>query len=260
MLQRAQVCLLGQFIGDALGSLVEFKSVDEIHALYPDGVRDLVDGGTWNTIAGQLTDDSEMALMLAQTLIEHQRYQSNEALNAYQFWLDSQPFDCGMTVAMGLRGVLLNPNSQANGALMRISPLGVFGAKYSLHEVGAWAMEDAALTHPYPICLQKNALFAMAIAYAVSSACDAQTLYAQIKQWALELKVENALLKTIELAKDEAPPNYVTQQGWVLIAFHNALWQLLHAPNFEEALVSTIMYGRIPIPMQPFVGHCWIGC
>lgn len=32
----------------------------------PTGVLELVDGGTWNTIAGQLTDDSEMALLLAQ--------------------------------------------------------------------------------------------------------------------------------------------------------------------------------------------------
>ena len=42
----------------------------------------------------------------------------------------------------------------------------------------------------------------------------------------------------------EAPPaDYVHQQGWVLTAFRNALWQLLHAPNLEEAVVDTVMRG-----------------
>ena len=41
----------------------------------------------------------------------------------------------------------------------------------------------------------------------------------------------------------EAPPaDYVRHQGW-FIAFQNALWQLLHAPNLEEAVVDTVMRG-----------------
>ena len=41
-----------------------------------------------------------------------------------------------------------------------------------------------------------------------------------------------------------APPaEYFCQKGWVLIAFHNALWQLLHASNLEEAVVDTVMRG-----------------
>ena len=61
---RAQGCLLGQLAGDALGSLVEFQSLEEIRRNYPGGVRELADGGTRSTIAGQPTDDSEMALLL----------------------------------------------------------------------------------------------------------------------------------------------------------------------------------------------------
>ncbi|NLX19780.1 MAG: ADP-ribosylglycohydrolase family protein, partial [Desulfobulbus sp.] len=70
MIDRAQGCLLGQLAGDALGSLVEFQSPDEIRRSYPDGVRELADGGIWNTIAGQPTDDSEMALLLARLLVK----------------------------------------------------------------------------------------------------------------------------------------------------------------------------------------------
>ncbi len=40
---RAQGCLLGQLAGDALGSLVEFQSPDEIRHGYPDGVRELAE-------------------------------------------------------------------------------------------------------------------------------------------------------------------------------------------------------------------------
>ena len=43
---RARGALLGQFAGDALGSLVEFKSPANILDLYPEGVRELEDGGT----------------------------------------------------------------------------------------------------------------------------------------------------------------------------------------------------------------------
>ena len=59
---RAQGCLLDQLAGDALGTLFEFQSPEEIRSSYPEGMRNLADGGTWNTIAGQLTDDSEIAI------------------------------------------------------------------------------------------------------------------------------------------------------------------------------------------------------
>jgi ADP-ribosylglycohydrolase len=50
-LLRAQGYFLGQLCGDALGSLVELRSPDSIRLSYPDGVRDMHDGGSWDTIA-----------------------------------------------------------------------------------------------------------------------------------------------------------------------------------------------------------------
>ncbi len=52
-LARAQGCLLGQAIGDSLGSLVEFESAETIVRAYPQGVRELADHGGRGTIAGQ---------------------------------------------------------------------------------------------------------------------------------------------------------------------------------------------------------------
>lgn len=241
-LSRAQGCLLGQLAGDSLGSLVEFRTPYDIRWEYPKGVRKLADGGTWNTIAGQPTDDSEMALSLARMLVDQRRYDPEEARKAYIFWMDSSPFDCGMTVASGLRG-RPNPDSQANGAMMRISPLGIFGAYQDAELVAEWARQDAAITHPHPVCQQANALFTMAIAHAIRLAYNGRDLYEQIVNWAVDLKVDGSLLEAVRGAAKSPPADYVRQQGWVLTAFRNALWQLLHAPNLEEAVVDTVMRG-----------------
>ncbi|MDD3470634.1 MAG: ADP-ribosylglycohydrolase family protein [Thermoguttaceae bacterium] len=242
VLLRAQGCLLGQLAGDALGSLVEFQSPEDIRCHYPQGLRELSDGGTWNTLAGQPTDDSEMALLLARMLVERGVYDPNAALQAYQFWLGTGPFDCGMTIATGLQG-RPNPDSQANGAMMRISPLGIFGANYPLEKVRNWAMQDAALTHPNPVCLQANALFTMAISHAITSGCETEKLYQNVKQWAVDLSVVPDLMDAVLGASASPPADYVHQQGWVLIAFQNALYQLCHASNLETGVVDTVMRG-----------------
>ena len=71
LLSRAQGCMLGQLAGDSLGGLVEFESATHIRRTHPGGVRVLVDGGHWHTLAGQPTDDSEMALALARSIVNH---------------------------------------------------------------------------------------------------------------------------------------------------------------------------------------------
>ncbi len=136
MIELAQGCLLGQLAGDALGSLVEFRSDEEIRRSYPKGVRNLADGGTHNTIAGQPTDDSEMALLLARMLVRQGKYDSQEAFSAYKFWMDSGPFDCGNTIHAGLKG---RPDfdSKANGAWQQKTPVSncvIFGETYALNK------------------------------------------------------------------------------------------------------------------------------
>jgi len=242
MISRAQGCLLGQLAGDSLGGLVEFKTPEQIREEYPGGVRELANGGTWNTIAGQPTDDSEMALMLARMLVEQGRYDPGQARKAYMFWLNSDPFDCGMTISAALQG-RPNPESQANGALMRISPLGIFGANHDLADVAQWAQQDASITHPHPVCQQTNALFAMAIAHSIRHGCEAQTLYDQILAWAEEMEVDESVLEAVRGAAEAPPDDYLHHQGWVLIAFRNALWQLLYAPTLEQGVVDTVMWG-----------------
>ncbi len=241
-LNRAQGCFLGQLAGDALGSLVEFQTPDQIKAEYPDGVRVMADGGTFNTIAGQPTDDSEMALLLARSIIKKNKYDFKAALETYKYWLASGPFDCGVTISNALRGQL-NQESQANGAMMRILPLGIFGSNYNLDKVAEWAILDSMLTHSNPVCLQANALYTMSIAHAIKTGISANELYQNILEWAKVRNVEESLMDVIVKAETRPPKDYTYHQGWVLIAFQNALWQLLHAENLEEGIVSTIMHG-----------------
>ena len=241
-LLRAQGCFLGQLCGDALGSLVELRSPESILSSYPEGVRDMRDGGSWNTIAGQPTDDSEMAIALARSLVEHKIFVQEEIRRSYIFWLESGPFDIGNTIYAGLSG-RTNHQSQANGALMRVSPLGIFGSTKDLKLVAGWAKQDAAITHPHPICLQSNMLFTMSIAYAVSEGTNPSTLYAQVMRWANEIHCDKILIQAIEDARTSAPLTYGPKKGWVLVALHNAYWQMLHARNFEEGIVDTVMRG-----------------
>ena len=241
-LLRAQGCFLGQLSGDALGSLVELRSPESILSSYPVGIRDMRDGGSWNTIAGQPTDDSEMAITLARSLVEHKTFDQEEIRRSYIYWLESSPFDIGNTIYAGLSG-RTNHQSQANGALMRVSPLGIFGSTKDLKLVAGWAKQDAAITHPHPICLQSNMLFTMSIAYAISEGANPSTLYTQVVRWANEIYCDEVLIQAIEDARTSAPLTYGPKKGWVLVALHNAYWQMLHARNFEEAIVDTVMRG-----------------
>jgi ADP-ribosyl-[dinitrogen reductase] hydrolase len=126
---------------------------------------------------------------------------------------------------------------------MRISPLGIFGANLPQHLVARWAGEDAAITHPHPVCVQANILFTLAIAMAIRTGAGAREVYTHIMETAKIMRVDPSLMEVIVAAETASPDDYQTLQGWVLVAFQNALWQLLHAGNVEAGLVNTVMRG-----------------
>jgi ADP-ribosylglycohydrolase len=242
LLSRAQGCLLGQLCGDALGSIVEFALPHHIHDMHPGGLRKITGSPVWNTIAGQPTDDSEMALALARTLLVRDAFDADAVRRAYLAWVDSGPFDVGGTVEAGLRG-MHDETSQANGALMRVSPLGIFGARHGADDVDRWARADAAITHVHPVCQETSALFAVAVAEAIRTGMTPREVYDGMLARAQWTRVDEQVVRAIRDADTERPANPVKHQGWVLIAFQNALWQLLHAESLEEALVDTVMRG-----------------
>jgi len=259
VLSRAHGCLLGQCAGDALGQLVEFKSAAEVARLYPEGVRDLKDGGTFNTLAGQPTDDSELALLLGRSIVKAGGYDQETAAQAYAWWMASKPFDIGNTIRTalgpartaveagksGAAAALQNASthSQANGALMRVSPLAIYSWQADPEQAAAWARDDAALTHPNPVCRDANALFVVAIAYAIRTGTNARAVSEYATDWANMNGLHADVLETLAEAKTAAPVCEGSKQGWVRVALRNAFYELLHAESFEEGIVRTVMRG-----------------
>ena len=61
----------------------------------------------------------------------------------------------------------LNPESQANGALMRVAPIGIAGAVLDEATILAYSDRDCAITHNHPVCRDASRLWALAIAKTV---------------------------------------------------------------------------------------------
>jgi ADP-ribosylglycohydrolase/fructose-1,6-bisphosphatase/inositol monophosphatase family enzyme len=234
-LDRALGCMLGQVIGDSLGSQVEFKSETAIRTAYPDGVREIDDSPVWHTLAGQPTDDSELALALARSLLRRGGYDPDDAMAVYRAWYQSGPFDCGATTAAAF-GPADSPrlDSQSNGSLMRIAPIGVWAPDPDT--AARAASQDSALSHPHPVCRAACAAFAAAIAAALNGADRAA-----MRETALRHAPEQAVAEALRATTP--PANFKRQEGWVLIALRNAFFHLNTGTPFEAALIATASAG-----------------
>lgn len=259
LLGRAQGALLGQLAGDALGSLVELEDPVRIAGRHPGGVRDLVDGGTWDTLAGQPTDDSELALALARTLVDAGGFDAGQVATAYAGWYRSHPFDVGDTIRAALapaaraleagRGAAevaaaaraaASRESEANGALMRVSPLGILGRGAAWDAVVRWAREDARLTHPSAVCQDASAVLAAAIAFAVRTGAPAIHVAEEAERVAVAVGAAAPVRSALASARAGAMPDFTTHPGHVVVALQNAFLQLRRAASLEEALVETV--------------------
>jgi ADP-ribosylglycohydrolase len=104
---RARGCLTGQLVGDALGSIVEFQTASSIRAMYLTGRRGIVPSPVHRTLAGQPTDDSELALALARSLASRGGFNREDVAAAYADWLASDPSDVGGRMAQAVRASMV---------------------------------------------------------------------------------------------------------------------------------------------------------
>ena len=261
ILSRAQGCMLGQFAGEMLGMPVETMPAEDIGRLYPNGLTQISDGQTLllplgihhqQSAIAQLTDDGEMAIMLARTLVEQGRFDANAVLDAYKFWWNSPAFGYGPTTQSALERGVLDHDSQANGALMRISPLGIFGANHDAAQVADWARQDSRLTHIHAVCQDSSAVFAVSVAHAIRAGCDGTALHRWITGWSEDTGIDDRVIDALRRASDSEPPRLddtgmaaskTPMRLWVLVALHNAFWQLLHADSLEAGVVDSVMRG-----------------
>ena len=242
LLSRAHGCLLGQVAGDSLGSLVEFQEAGRIAGALPDGPRELQDGGGWRTLAGQPTDDSEMALALARAIVAGGRYVAEDALQAYRRWYRSEPFDVGNTTRAALVGYLMR-ESEANGSLMRVSPLGIFAHALSPADAAELARQDSGLTHPNPVPSDATAAFVVAVSHAIREGDGAEAAWAAALEWSRGAKIASRVTEALERAPQEAPVCDRENRGWVLIALQAAFHAALEFESLEEGVVSTVRRG-----------------
>lgn len=136
-LNKAIGSLVGLAVGDAIGTTVEFKDRDTY-----EPVTDMVGGGAFNLKPGEWTDDTSMALCLAESLL-HDGFDVDSQLSNYHEWYQNgymsstgYCFDIGVSTAQAIRlwkknfSTINNDDflSCGNGSLMRLAPVVIFGS------------------------------------------------------------------------------------------------------------------------------------
>jgi len=250
---RALGSMLGMVIGDALGSQVEFKTEWTIKAGYPNGVCDLADSPVWHTLAGQPTDDSELGITLARSIVRMGRYDPEDAASGYGRWYLSQPFDCGNTTRLAFSAAAravagsaraagdgADQGSQSNGSLMRIAPIGIWAA--DPHHAARVASEDSTLSHPHPVCRAACAAFAAAISAALLGA-DRPAMLQTALRTAEATNVAPVVESLRQAAAGVAPAEFQHQMGWVITSLQNAFYHLAAGTPVEPALIETVGHG-----------------
>ena len=245
---RMAGCLAGQFCGDAYGAQFEFKSTRQILDLVGPEYRTMGGSYTWPTAPGQITDDSEMAVALINSIVEEGGYFEAIARKHYIQWYKSGPFDIGGTTMRALDGhATPDRNSQANGAMMRVSPLAVFHARkimmaddFSLKELDGDAVLDAYITHPNGLCLEANALYTRALVFSILG-YEKDSIMTHLEKVATN--VAEPLEQAVIRGRAHAPEDIPVKSGWVLIAFHNALYRLMNCDSPEQAIRETALMG-----------------
>ncbi len=153
---RALGALVGLAVGDAVGTTLEFTNRDSRPAL-----TDMVGGGPFGLEPGEWTDDTSMALCLADSLIADKgevdpRHLLARFVNWWRLGVNSvtgQCFDIGGATSSALRmfelhGTVENnaeEHLQANGSIMRLSPV-VLCAE-SREQACALALAQGRTTH-----------------------------------------------------------------------------------------------------------------
>jgi ADP-ribosylglycohydrolase len=173
-----------------------------------------------------------MALALARSLVSSKEFLAEKVLDAYREWMTTRPVDIGTTTERGLLG-LHTTESESNGSLMRVSPLGVWAAGDPARAASA-ARRDSALTHPNPVCVEACAAFAAAIAAGVAGGS---------REAMREAALANSSGRAHEaIQRRSLPEDFFTRMGSVLTALENAFFHLGKS-SFEEALISTVAAG-----------------
>ncbi|MFF4318833.1 ADP-ribosylglycohydrolase family protein [Streptomyces sp. NPDC001568] len=151
-LDRAVGAVLGSAAGDALGAPYEFGPAGQLSARGAE----MRGGGGWDP--GEATDDTQMAVLVGESLLEHGGLDLPDVFARFRQWAAGHPKDIGLQTedvltngeAWDLAAALhfqLNARAAGNGSLMRASTSAVYFAAAGRGATMDAARRIAALTH-----------------------------------------------------------------------------------------------------------------
>ena len=247
-LSRYRGCLLGLAAGDAVGTTVEFRRRGSF-----EPVTDMVGGGPFGLEPGQWTDDTSMALCLADSLITRREFDARDQMERYVRWArdgylssTGKCFDIGNTVSAALRKFnesgeafagATDPNTAGNGCLMRLAPIPIFyahDADAAIHHAG----ESSRTTHGARECIDACRYYAALIVLALHGAAKDVILNAPAPP--------NTTTSVANVAsgayrnKDEAD---IHTTGYVMHSLEAALWCFARTDNYADAVLMATNLG-----------------
>lgn len=247
-------CIYGVLVGDALGTTYEFK--EAINITLPKNLN-IVGKGPFRVAKGQVTDDSEMTLALAYSIIKRKKYDKEDVAKAYIRWLKSEPEDNGITTAKALRNaknyqdtfnnsIKYNGNSLSNGFLMRISPLAVLGKNMNKNKLNKIIKEEVAITHSNKECVIAGKFYIHLIIYILKGGQEyyKHSLELAGKNFKLKDIIEQALTSPYHTkyrnVKIDIDGQYM---GYYVVSLQIALYCLFNSKTYETAMRTIIKLG-----------------
>ncbi|MGD8214551.1 ADP-ribosylglycohydrolase family protein [Aestuariimicrobium sp. Y1814] len=247
---RAAGALLGLAAGDAVGTTLEFKPPGSFAPL-----TDLVGGGPFNLEPGQWTDDTSMALCLAESLVECGGMDLADQLQRYLRWRDEghwsstrHCFDIGNATSHQLNrfqrtGEVVDPHvdqeAAANGSLMRLAPVPIrwhADPRVAAERSAESSLPTHAADRPVDTCRVLGAMTAALVA----GRTPGEVFDPQFWQFGdLHPQVE-AVTRGSWVGKQ---PPQIRGTGFCIDALEAAIWAVAGADDFRAAVLRAANLG-----------------
>ena len=250
-IDRYRGCLLGLAAGDALGTTLEFRSPGSFTPL-----TDMVGGGPFNLAPGQWTDDTSMALCLAESLVQSQGFNLQDQIARYVQWfrhghLSSTGvcFDIGNTVRSALVKFeetgnpfsgSTDPYSAGNGSIMRLAPVPMYYARRideAIHKSGVSSKSTHGARAAVDACRYFGGLLAGALNGVSKDELLGQDYFDE--SGPLVEEVEQIARGSFKVKK---PPD-IKGTGYVVASLEAALWAFFHSETFESGCFMAVNLG-----------------
>lgn len=241
-IDRARGALLGLAVGDALGTTLEFtrRDTQPLHT-------EMLGGGPFDLAPAQWTDDTAMALALADSLISCSGLDSRDLANRFVRWWQDGAYSCtgtcfdiGITTREALaRSVRTGEpyagstgtDTAGNGSLMRLAPVALF-ALHDAAQADQLARDQSRITHAAPQAIEACAYFVDLIREAILGQLDVL----RPRAWSGDATIA-ALAAGSWRHKTR---DQIRSSGYVIDTLEAALWAAGTTSTFEEALIRAV--------------------